>query len=172
LPVLLIFAQTGGNRLLTAHFIIRTPMSVANHGRTRGSARLVRIHISTFSDTLELDAHQKVKDWHNIKAHLLSEADRIRRLARAPRCDEGPIVQPPPRSRPLLPSLIPLLATGSPAIVDPLALNPTPSQLPFPIAIDTSSIPFPAGGFSLFPAPWEGDQTQQQTDRGPGDLHQ
>jgi hypothetical protein len=145
-------------------------MSAVNRAQTRGSVRLARIHIHHFSDPLELDAHQKVKDWHNIKVRLISEADRIRQLAMAPWRDDLQILQPPLRNRPLLPSLIPLLPAGSPAVVHPLANDPAP--LPFPDPINTRNILFPAGGFSPFSALWDGEQTPHQAHRGPGDPQQ
>jgi hypothetical protein len=135
---------------------VRAPdMSGRHASRTRGSARLVRISIRSFGESLELDANQKVKDWRRIKHLLLAQASDLVRLAAQ---TSAPVPPPQPAlnhsparppTRPLLPSLIPLL--GPPAVLHPLVLDIALPSMSGPAAFDPGRVPFPIGGFSLGP---------------------
>jgi hypothetical protein len=112
-------------------------------GRTRGSARLVRIYIQSMSEPLEIGADQRIKDWKRLRGRLLLDADRLSKLA-ATLLHE---IRPPfPANcvqdqvkRPLLPPIMNLVAAApdSPAHRWPIR-GP-----PFPLAIGEGPLAFP-----------------------------
>jgi hypothetical protein len=113
--------------------------------RARGSSRLVRIYIQSLPRPLEIDDHQKIRNWKKVRCELQADSAQLCALAEKIDHESQPGVRPEfpgaaPAGRVVLPSIFPLLC-GTGEISMPFLTGEQPSALAFPVSL---TVPCPS----------------------------
>jgi hypothetical protein len=104
----------------------------------RGSARLIRIHIRSLCEPIELGTDQKLKDWKRIRTDLIAQSERLTRLARTLSDGAGAEIRPTANpQRELLPSILNLVAAAPKSERHSVIPN-----LEFPMEFERAAFPF------------------------------